>query len=66
VRAYALELAPKNVQVNALCPRWVSTDMAWSGVDATAKDAGLSRDEAFREMSALPALPARPSRASVS
>jgi len=49
VRAYALELAPKNVQVNALCPGWVSTDMAWSGVDAIAKDTGLSREEAFRE-----------------
>lgn len=35
-RALALELAPQNVQVNAVCPGWVETDMAWEGIDRIA------------------------------
>jgi NAD(P)-dependent dehydrogenase (short-subunit alcohol dehydrogenase family) len=34
VRSLAAELAPDNVQVNAICPGWVDTDMAWQGLDA--------------------------------
>ena len=30
VRSLAAELAPR--QVNAICPGWVDTDMAWSGL----------------------------------
>ena len=44
VRAFAAELAPRQIQVNAICPGWVNTDMAWSGLDAFE---GLTRDEAF-------------------
>ncbi len=36
VRALALELAPQNTQVNALCPGWVDTDMAWEGLHGMA------------------------------
>ena len=32
VRSLATELAPR--QVNAICPGWVDTDMAWSGLAA--------------------------------
>lgn len=48
VRALALELAPRRIQVNALCPGWVETDMAWEGLDGIASAIGGSRDEAIR------------------
>jgi NAD(P)-dependent dehydrogenase (short-subunit alcohol dehydrogenase family) len=44
VRALAAELAPRRIQVNAICPGWVSTDMAWQGLDAFD---GLTRAQAF-------------------
>jgi len=47
VRALAVELAPQNVQVNAVCPGWVDTDMARQGIDGMAKGLGLSADEAY-------------------
>lgn len=33
VRSLAAELAPANVQVNAISPGWVETDMTWEGLD---------------------------------
>lgn len=54
-RALALEWADKGVQVNAICPGWVETDMAWEGIDGMAQGMGISRDEAFAQaMSAVP------------
>lgn len=54
-RAMALELAPKGVLVNAICPGWVDTDMAWSGIEGMAAAMGVSREEAHRRaMSAVP------------
>ena len=51
VRSLAAELAPENVQVNAICPGWVETEMAWAGLDAT----GLPRAEAYaRAMAEVP------------
>jgi NAD(P)-dependent dehydrogenase (short-subunit alcohol dehydrogenase family) len=43
VRALAHELADANVQVNAICPGWVATEMAWRGIDAIAKSLGTDR-----------------------
>lgn len=55
VRAFALELAPKGVQVNAICPGWVETDMAWQGIDGMAAAMGVTRAEALAEaMKAVP------------
>lgn len=55
VRSLAAELAPDGVQVNAICPGWVDTDMAWSGLDAIAESSGETREEAYREaMKAVP------------
>ena len=55
VRSLAAELAPENVQVNAICPGWVNTDMAWSGLDGIAEAIGGTRDDAYREaMSEVP------------
>jgi NAD(P)-dependent dehydrogenase (short-subunit alcohol dehydrogenase family) len=44
VRALAAELAPRRIQVNAICPGWVNTDMAWQGLSVWP---GLSQDEAW-------------------
>jgi ketoreductase len=44
VRSLAAELGPENVQVNAICPGWVDSEMAWQGLDAM----GVGRDEAYR------------------
>ena len=55
VRAFSAELAPDEVQVNAICPGWVETDMAWQGIDAIVAATGLSREEAVAEaMRAVP------------
>jgi NAD(P)-dependent dehydrogenase (short-subunit alcohol dehydrogenase family) len=44
VRAFAAELAPRKIQVNAICPGWVNTDMAWEGLSNWP---GLTSDEAW-------------------
>ena len=55
VRALAVELAPATVQVNAVCPGWVDTDMAWQGFDAMAAVTGGTREDAYRDaMRAVP------------
>jgi NAD(P)-dependent dehydrogenase (short-subunit alcohol dehydrogenase family) len=45
VRSLAAELASTNVQVNAICPGWVNTKMAWQGLDAMPG----TREEAYAE-----------------
>jgi len=54
-RALALELAPRKITVNALCPGWVDTEMAMAGMRNGAAAQGISV-EAFREqaMSRVP------------
>ena len=55
VRSFAAELAPDNVLVNAICPGWVDTSMAWNGIDAIATATGGSREDAYRDaMKAVP------------
>jgi NAD(P)-dependent dehydrogenase (short-subunit alcohol dehydrogenase family) len=49
VRSFAAELAPDDVQVNAICPGWVDTEMAWEGIDGFAEAISVTRDEAYRE-----------------
>ena len=54
-KAMALEVAGQGVLVNAICPGWVDTEMAWEGIDGMAKGMGIPRDEAHRiAMSAVP------------
>jgi NAD(P)-dependent dehydrogenase (short-subunit alcohol dehydrogenase family) len=47
-RALALELAPRKITVNAICPGWVDTAMARQGVEETAGILGIT-PEAFRQ-----------------
>ena len=47
VRALAMELADQEIQVNAICPGWVETEMAWEGIDGMATAMKVSREEAF-------------------
>jgi NAD(P)-dependent dehydrogenase (short-subunit alcohol dehydrogenase family) len=55
VRSLAAELAPEEVQVNAICPGWVATDMSWEGIGLLAEALGITRDEAYeRAMSEVP------------
>ncbi len=49
VRSLAAELAGENVQVNAICPGWVDTDMAWQGLDGLARAIDGTREDAYRE-----------------
>ncbi len=54
-KALALELAPRRITVNALCPGWVTTDMAAQGVADGARRQGLTPDEFRRRAeSAVP------------
>jgi NAD(P)-dependent dehydrogenase (short-subunit alcohol dehydrogenase family) len=55
VKALALELAPRRITVNALCPGWVDTDMATAGMQGMAEGLGISFAEARRQ--ALAAVP---------
>jgi NAD(P)-dependent dehydrogenase (short-subunit alcohol dehydrogenase family) len=55
VRSLAADLATENVQVNAICPGWVDTDMAWEGLDGIAAATGGTREDAYRDaMRAVP------------
>ncbi len=50
-RALALELAPRRITVNALCPGWVETDMAREGFEKIGRSRGLG-EQAGREAAA--------------
>jgi NAD(P)-dependent dehydrogenase (short-subunit alcohol dehydrogenase family) len=55
VRSFSAELAPAEVQVNAICPGWVETDMAWQGIDEIVAATGMTREEAVADaMRAVP------------
>ncbi|MGB3965510.1 MAG: SDR family NAD(P)-dependent oxidoreductase, partial [Planctomycetota bacterium] len=54
-KALALELAPRRITVNAICPGWVDTDMATAGIAAMA--ANLHVDFATARAQAMAAVP---------
>ena len=54
-RSLALELAPRKITVNALCPGWTDTEMARAGMREIASSAGISVEEfKKRAMSQVP------------
>ena len=50
VRSLAAELAAQNVQVNAICPGWVKTEMTWEGLDAMPGTREEAYERALREV----------------
>ena len=48
-RALALELAPRRITVNAICPGWVETAMSEQGVKESAEALGISPEKFRRE-----------------
>jgi NAD(P)-dependent dehydrogenase (short-subunit alcohol dehydrogenase family) len=50
VRSLAVELAPKRVLVNAICPGWVETQMAVDRMSEIGAEQGRSYEEARREL----------------
>ena len=47
MRSWAIEYAPENILVNAICPGWVNTDMAQSGLQGIADGIGITKNEFF-------------------
>ncbi|HET7043383.1 MAG TPA: SDR family NAD(P)-dependent oxidoreductase [Gaiellaceae bacterium] len=47
VRSFAVELAPR-VQVNAIVPGWVATEMSWEGLDAIGPTREAAHEDAMR------------------
>src|SRR5207302_11119667 len=48
-KALALEIASRGITVNAICPTWVDTPMAWQGIQETAAVLGITPDEFRRQ-----------------
>jgi len=46
-RSLALELAPRKITVNALCPGWVDTEMGRAGIARLGKARKMNEEEAF-------------------
>jgi NAD(P)-dependent dehydrogenase (short-subunit alcohol dehydrogenase family) len=51
-RSIAVDFGPRGVRANAVCPGWVVTPMGDQDMDAMAAQRGISRDDAYRLVSA--------------
>ena len=57
MRSWAAQFAKENILVNAICPGWVDTDMAQSGLQSIADSIGITKQE-FYDM-AMQSVPLR-------
>ncbi len=56
-RSLALELGPRGIRVNAVCPGWIRTEAAMRSLTAMAQEQGRSEAEVEREILARQAVP---------
>ena len=47
MRSWAVQYAPQNILVNAICPGWVDTEMSQQGLQGIADGIGISKAEFF-------------------
>jgi NAD(P)-dependent dehydrogenase (short-subunit alcohol dehydrogenase family) len=47
MRSWAVQFAPENILVNAICPGWVDTDMAQQGLQDIADGIGITKQEFY-------------------
>ena len=48
MRSWAVQFAPQNILVNAICPGWVDTEMSQTGLQGIADGIGISKDEFYK------------------
>ncbi len=47
MRSWAVQYAPDNILVNAICPGWVNTTMAQQGLQGIADDIGITKNQFY-------------------
>lgn len=47
MRSWAVQYAPEEILVNAICPGWVDTDMSQEGLQGIADGLGITKDEFY-------------------
>ncbi|MBL7996019.1 SDR family oxidoreductase, partial [bacterium] len=48
MRSWAMEMAPEKILVNAICPGWVDTNMAQSGLEEIAQGLDITKDQFYQ------------------
>jgi NAD(P)-dependent dehydrogenase (short-subunit alcohol dehydrogenase family) len=47
MRSWAVEMAPENILVNAVCPGWVNTQMSQDGLEEIAQGLNITKDQFY-------------------
>ena len=48
MRSWAVEMAPENILVNAICPGWVNTQMSQDGLEEIANGLNITKDQFYQ------------------